>query len=54
MLKLIVEEKEEVAPEGYLYIVQTGAFSKKKNAEAMSETLNALGIKNLIKLYKQE
>lgn len=47
------EEKEEVAPEGYLYIVQTGAFSKKKNAEAMSEKLNAQGIENLIKLYKQ-
>ena len=38
-----------VTQSGKLYIVQTGAFSNKKNAEAYIKTLKAKGINAFIK-----
>lgn len=47
-------EKEQLAPEGYLWIVQAGAYKSLMNAGKLQRRLEKLGIVTLIKKYKIE
>lgn len=49
-----VFEKEQLAPEGYLWIVQAGAYKSLLNAKKLQGRLEKLGIITLIKKYKIE
>lgn len=48
-----VEIKDEMAPEGYLYIVQVGAYKSLLNAKKFQAKLERMGVISLIKQYKE-
>ena len=45
-------QEDDTAPDGYLWIVQAGAYRSLNNAIAFSEKLKGMGVENLIKQYK--
>lgn len=44
-------EPEQIAPEGYLWIVQAGAYRSRKNARALQNRLEKMGIISIIEQY---
>ncbi len=46
-------EPEQIAPEGYLWVVQAGAYKSLNNAKRMQERLKKMGVISLIKGYLQ-
>lgn len=44
-------EPEQLAPEGYLWVVQVGAYKSLNNAKKLQRRLKKMGIVSLIKLY---
>lgn len=47
-------EPEQIAPEGYLWIVQAGAYTSLNNARKLQERLEMLGVVTSILEYKSE
>ena len=47
-------QEDDMAPDGYLWVVQAGAYRSLNNAKAFSEKLKREGIETLIKQYKVE
>ena len=47
-------EKEQLAPEGYLWILQAGAYRSLLNARKLQRRLEKLGVVTLIKKYRIE
>ena len=47
-------EPEQIAPEGYLWIVQAGAYTSLNNARRLQERLKKMGIVSLVNKYKVE
>ncbi len=47
-------EPEQIAPEGYLWIVQAGAYTSLNNARKLQERLEMLGVVTSIREYKSE
>ncbi|MCI8355194.1 MAG: hypothetical protein HFI47_08935 [Lachnospiraceae bacterium] len=47
-------EPEQIAPEGYLWIVQAGAYTSLNNARRLQERLKKMGIASLVNKYKVE
>ncbi len=47
-------EPEQIAPEGYLWIVQAGAYQSLNNAKKLQYRLESMGVISLIKMYKDE
>ena len=47
-------EPEQTAPEGYLWIVQAGAYKSLNNAKKLQRRLEQMGIVSLINKYKTE
>lgn len=45
-------ESEQIAPEGYLWIVQTGAYKSLRNAQKLQGRLESMGIVSLINMYR--
>lgn len=45
-------QPDEIAPDGYLHIVQTGAYKSLNNAKALQARLEKIGIISEINLYK--
>ncbi len=48
------EMKDEMAPEGHLYIVQAGAYKSLNNAKRLQDKLESMGVISIIKKYKIE
>lgn len=46
-------EPEQIAPEGYLWIVQVGAYQSLNNAKKLQRRLEKMGVVSLIKKYKE-
>lgn len=44
-------EPEQIAPEGYLWIVQAGAYRSRNNAKALQSRLEKMGVVSTIQLY---
>lgn len=44
-------ESEQIAPEGYLWIVQVGAYKSLNNAKKLQSRLEKMGVASLINLY---
>ncbi len=49
-----VFEKEQIAPDGYFWIVQAGAYKSLRNAKSFQTRLEKMGVVSLIKLYKDD
>lgn len=49
-----VFEKEQIAPDGYLWIVQVGAYRSLLNAKKLQRRLERMGVISLINKYKVE
>lgn len=47
-------EPEQIAPEGYLWIVQAGAYTSLNNARRLQDRLKKMGIVSLVNKYKVE
>lgn len=47
-------EPEQIAPEGYLWIVQAGAYKSLNNARKLQEKLRNMGVASLISKYRAE
>ena len=47
-------EPEQIAPEGYLWIVQAGAYKSLMNARKFQRRLEGMGVKTLINKYRIE
>lgn len=47
-------EPEQIAPEGFLWIVQTGAYKSLNNAKKLQRRLEKLGVVSLINAYRTE
>ena len=47
-------QEDDMAPDGYLWVVQAGAYRSLNNAKAFSEKLKREGVETLIKQYKVE
>ena len=47
-------EPEQIAPEGYLWIVQAGAYKSLMNARKFQRRLEGMGVKTLINKYRVE
>lgn len=44
-------EKDQIAPEGYLWIVQAGAYKSMNNAKKMQQKLESIGVVSIINQY---
>ena len=44
-------ETEEIAPEGYLWIVQAGAYKSLNNARILKNRLEKMGVISIIEQY---
>ncbi len=47
-------EAEQIAPDGYLWIVQAGAYKSLNNAKNLQDKLESMGVISIIKKYKVE
>ena len=45
-------DPDETAPEGYLYIVQVGAYKSLNNAKKLQRKLESMGVVSLIIKYR--
>ena len=52
LVKYDVVEPEQIAPEGFLSIVQAGAYKSLNNAKTLRRRLEGMGIVSLIKKYR--
>ncbi len=44
-------DPDETAPEGYLYIVQVGAYKSLNNAKKLQRKLESIGVVSLVNMY---
>ena len=47
-------EPEQMAPEGYLWIVQAGAYKSLNNARVLQSRLEKMGVISMVKQYRDE
>ena len=47
-----MSQQDEIAPDGHLWIVQTGAYRSLNNAKAFQDRLKEMGVISEINLYK--
>ena len=47
-------EPEQIAPEGYLWIVQAGAYKSLNNARVLQNRLAKMGVISIVKQYREE
>lgn len=52
LVRYDVSETDQTAPEGYLWIVQAGAYQSLNNAKKLQHILESMGIISLIKKYR--